>query len=93
MSEPVTLLVPVEDRYRDLAIELARKYREIAGGSPADADALAGAVRAALDTMTAAGAETEAHLAFRLDAQGVEIDVRCGSQSSTVTKPLPARNT
>jgi hypothetical protein len=94
MSEPVTLLVPVEDRYRDLAVELARKYMEIAGGSSADADALASAVRGALDKMNAAlGADGEAQLAFRLDAHGVEIDVRCGSQSSTVTKPLPARNT
>ena len=94
MSEPVTLLVPVENRYRDLAPELARKYMEIAGGSPTDAGALAASVRAALDEMASAtGADEEAHLTFRVEAQGVEIEVRCGGRSSIVTKPLPARNT
>ncbi len=93
MSEPVTLLVPVDERYRELAPELARKYMEIAGGSVTDAGALAAAVRAALAELTAAaGAEGEVQLAFRVEAQGVEIHVRCGGRSSIVTKPLPARN-
>jgi hypothetical protein len=94
MSEPVTLLVPVEERYRDLAPELARKYMELAGGSSTDATALADAVRATLAEMaTSQGADEDVHLAFRVETQGVEIQVRCGSRSSIVTKPLPARNT
>jgi hypothetical protein len=94
MSESVTLLVPVEERYRDVVVDLARKYVEIAGGSSADADALAVALRASVDRMTtAAGADDEMHLAFRVAAHGVEVHLRCGKRSSIVTKPLPARNT
>jgi len=92
MSEPVTLLVPIGDRYRDLAIELARKYMELAGGSPADADGVAAAVKTALHEVEASGHAEDASLTFRVDAGGVEIDVRCGRQSSAVIKPLPARN-
>jgi hypothetical protein len=94
MSESVTLLVPVEERYRNLAVELARKYVEIAGGSSADADALGVALRASVEEMTkTAGADEEMHLAFRVESHGVEVHLRCGKRSSIVTKPLPARNT
>jgi hypothetical protein len=42
---------------------------------------------------TAVGADEDVHLAFRVEAQGVEVHVRCGNRASIVAKPLPARNT
>ena len=91
MSDPVTLVLPVEERYRALAPDLARKYMEIAGGSASDANALADELRLALDQLaTAERADAEIQLVFHVDPRGVDVHVRCGDRSAMVAKALPA---
>jgi len=92
MSEPLTLVVPVDARYRVLGPEIAAKFAEISGGSPADGEALADSLTSALEQI-AVGAADGDHIDLKIDIQpaGVEIQVRCGDRSSVVTQPLPAR--
>ena len=88
MSDPVTLVVPADARYRTLAPELAGKYVEIAGGSAADAKTLSEAVLRALTTLTAAGADID--VAFHSEGSRVEITLRCGGRSAVVKHLLRA---
>jgi len=92
MSDPVQLLLPVEEPYRALAPELARKYLEIAGGSAAEAAALAESVSEAVSTLTGgAASDADLSLAFEHNGGSVAVRVRCGEQSTTVSQALPAR--
>ncbi len=92
MSDPVTLLVPVEAAYRVLGPELARKYLEIVGGSESDAHALAESLTAALPDLTqGAAAEAGVALALSVERGVVHVRMSCGDCSTLVTQPLPAR--
>lgn len=92
MSMPFTLTVPAEAKYRPLVPEVARKYVELSGGSPADAQALAAAVGEAVDGLVnGAGSGASVALEFRLAAAGLEITVRCDGRSAVVKHPLPTR--
>jgi len=95
MSDPVTLLLPVEERYRALAGELARKYVDIAGGSADDAQALSNQLGDALTQLTGvpvADDGAEFSLGFQVEAGQVEILVRCGERTLSVTHAVSARN-
>ena len=91
MSDPVTLLVPSEERYRQLASDVARKFMDIAGGSASDASALAGDVEAAVARLAAEGGGADVQLAFRIAPTAIEIHLRCAHRSAVVTKPVPAK--
>lgn len=92
MSDPVTLLVPVEGAYRVLAPEVARKYLEIVGGSASEAQTLTDSLTTALASLTqGAGAEAGVALALSVEAGVVEVRIRCGDRSTVVTQPMPAR--
>ena len=92
MSDPLTLVVPADARYRVLGPEVAAKFAEISGGSAADGEALAESLTSALDEIAAGAAEGD-HIDLTIHAQaaGVEIRLRCRDRSSVVTQPLPAR--
>ena len=92
MADPVNLSVPADERFRGLAPELGGRYVVAAGGSEADAEALAGALTEAIDAVTVGvnAAETDVNLEFRSPGHAVEITVRCHGQSSVITRPLPA---
>jgi len=91
MSEPLTLVVPVEPRFRALAPELAHKYVELAGGSAADAKTVEDALRASLEALAATAAtDGEVSLTFRVEAHGVEIAVASAGHASVIKQPLPA---
>lgn len=92
MPDPLTLVVPVDGPYRTLGPELAAKFTEMAGGSAADAEALAEALSKALDQLATGAAEGDhVDLKLQADAAGVEVTLRCGDRSSVVVQPLPAR--
>jgi hypothetical protein len=92
MSDTVTLLLPVGAPYQALGSELARKYIEIAGGSPAEADAGAESVAAALSRAAGgAAAATEMTVTFALEAGRVDVSVRCGDRSAEARQLVPAR--
>jgi hypothetical protein len=92
MVEPVMLLVPAEERYRTLAVDVARKYVQGGGGSDEDAEAAAGELMNALkEIASGASRESEIAITFELDAGSVVMLVRCGTMSVTVKRPLPAR--
>jgi hypothetical protein len=70
---------------------VAGKYAELAGGSAAHGAALAAALDEALQKITAAAdAGTMVELAFRPANGGVDIALRCGDRSSTITHALVA---
>jgi len=92
MIEPVSLLVPAEERYRTLAVDVARKYVQGGGGSDEDADAAARELmNAMMEIASGAGRDSEIAITFELDAGSVVMHVRCGTTSVTVKRPLPAR--
>jgi hypothetical protein len=91
MSEPVTLLVPIEESYRGIGPALARKYLEIAGGSSQDGESLAASVTGALAQLV--GSEASAaniEMIFTHERAAIDVRVRCGDRTATVTQPLPA---
>jgi hypothetical protein len=91
MSQPFTLTVPVDARYRTLAPEVAGRYVEMMGGSAADGQAMAAALTAELDKVADDADEgAGVRLSFHPGVGGVQVTVRCGSHSSVVTHPLPA---
>jgi hypothetical protein len=92
MSDPVTLLVPVDASYRALGPELARKYLEIVGGSESDAHELSESLAAALPSLIQ-GAAAGAGLALALSVDGGVVQVRlsCGDRTTLITQPMPAR--
>ena len=91
MALPFTMSVPLDPRYRVLAPQVAGKYAELEGGSPADGEALAGALAAALDAIAAtSSADAHADLVFRREPEGVDIEVRSGTGSSHLRHRLPA---
>jgi hypothetical protein len=92
MVEPVTLLVPAEERYRALAADVARNYVQSVGGSEQDGDAAAQQVSAAVaKILSGAGVGVAVEFAFRLDGEEVAIAVECGAISAMLRQSLPAR--
>ena len=92
MTGSVKVSVPIEPRYRALATELAGKFVELIGGSATDARALSDALSSAIDGMApAAPAGTHVDLIFHAGGGGVEVTVHCGTRSTVVKQPLPAR--
>jgi len=92
MADPVSLIVPADERFRGLAPEVGGRYVVAAGGSEADASALVGALTEAIGVLTNGTVAPDAglELDFRSPGSAVEITVRCGDKSSVVTHPLPA---
>jgi hypothetical protein len=92
MSEPFTLTVPTDPRYRVLGPEVASKYAELVGGSETGGAGLAEALSDALATV-ARGAAPGAHvdLAFAPTADGIEVRLTCGTHATVVRHPMPAR--
>lgn len=86
MSDPFKLTVPVDDRYRNLAPDVAAKYAELAGGTADDGKALAAAINAAIDKI-AHGAHRGAgvDLDFHVAAGSVEVQARCEGRTAAVT--------
>jgi hypothetical protein len=89
MSQPFTLLVPIDPRYRPLASAAAARYAELLGGPAAEVAAFATKVADAVDAL-AEGAATEAdvELAFRAEAGGISVELRSGGQSRVVRHGL-----
>ena len=53
MADPVNLIVPADERFRNLAPEVGGRYVVAAGGSESDASALVGALTEAIGALTA----------------------------------------
>jgi hypothetical protein len=91
MSDPFTLRVPVEPKFRALGSELAARYIDLLGGSDAERQTLSAAVAGALtDLAAAAPAGAACDMAFAASGVGVEVTVRCGAQSTVVRQVLAA---
>jgi hypothetical protein len=92
MSEPFKLTVPADPRYRALGAEVAGKYVEVAGGSEADATALAGALSEAMtDVVDGAANGADVELAFQPTSEGLEVQLACGARTSVFRHRLPVR--
>ena len=94
MTDPVTLTLPADARFRGLAPDVGGRYVVAAGGSEADASVVVEALKTAIDTLAAGAAEGAAvELKFGTPAgseAGIEVTVQCEGKSSVVTHPLPA---
>jgi hypothetical protein len=91
MPLPFSLSVPLDAQYRILAPEVAGKYAELLGGSPADAENFAAAIGKVLDEL-AVGSSAGAHvdLKFRREGDGIHVDFRAGTRTSTLTHSIAA---
>ena len=89
MADAFSLQIPLEPTYRSLIPEVAGRYAELLGGSPADAAALAQAVEAAMTKMTdGIESSTPIDLKFRPNGAGVHVDLSCRDRHATVTVPI-----
>ncbi|MSO49794.1 MAG: hypothetical protein EXQ49_07805 [Acidobacteria bacterium] len=88
----MNLIVPADERFRNLAPEVVGRYVAAVGGSESDASTLVGALTEAIGVLTAGPLADDAglELDFRSPGNAVEITVRCGEKSSVVTHPLTA---
>ena len=101
MTDPVTLLLPADARFRSLAPDVGGRYVVAAGGSEADAAVVVEALKTTMDSLTVGAAEDAGvELNFRTPAGpngasegGIEVTVKCEGKSSVVTHPLPAAKT
>jgi hypothetical protein len=99
MTDPVSLVVPADARFKGLAPDVGGRYVVAAGGSEADAAVVGEAIQAAIDSLTAGSADADVALDFRVPSgsngspEAIEVTVRCDGQSSVVTHPLPAAKT
>jgi hypothetical protein len=95
MSDPFTLQVPADSRYRVIGPEVAARFVEVLGGTAGDRQAVATLVTDALAALLGEGDQTSrgvCDLAFTPGADGLEIAVTCGAGSRLVQYPLqPAR--
>ena len=97
MSDPFTLQVPADSRYRAIAPEVAARYVEVLGGTTADRQAVATLVTDALAALVMEGDPASrgvCDLAFTAGSDGLEIAiaVTCGAGSRLVQYQLqPAR--
>lgn len=90
MSDAFKLQVPFEAAYRALVPEVASRYAELLGGSPADTVAFAAAVTSAIDRLGAgAGPDTHVDLTFRPAGTGVQVEVSCRGRRATVNVTIP----
>jgi len=89
MPESFTLSVPRSGGFLEVAADVAGKYMELAGGTPADCGALSSALRRALKDVAQAGADApDVDCSFAADASGIRITVTCGRHTHTVTQPV-----
>jgi len=86
------MTVSAHPPFRGMAVEVAGKYAELAGGTPADVGTLTSALSDTLDRLSV-GAPTGAtiDLAFSRNGKGVEIAVDCGAEHAVVRLPLLAK--
>ena len=93
MPDAFSMLVPLASPYRALAPDLASRYTELAGGSAEAAAALASAVTAAIDRVSA---DAEPHaavgLAFRPEGTGIRVDLSCDGRRESVDVIIPVPN-
>lgn len=88
MSDPVTLLVPTDERFRAIAPDLAGKFCLANGGTDAEAAALSDAVTQAVASLAGATGEPAELTMDGPHPDGhVEVTVRCGERSTVVTTP------
>lgn len=94
MVDPVRLLVPRDERFRDVGPELAARYYMAAGGTDTEAPSVQQAVADAVrDAAAAPQASDQMTLDLSASGQAVEVTLRCGDHTSVVTRALPADRT
>ncbi len=86
MIGPFTLVIPTDARFRTIGADVAGRFAEIAGGRAA---AVAAEVSRAVETIAARpDAAPEVHLTFRAEANRVDVDLRCGARTASISCPL-----
>jgi hypothetical protein len=94
MVDAFSLIVPTDPTFASLAPEVATRYAELAGGSPADAQAVGAALSAALARVSeGAVAGEHVDVAFRPEAGGVHVDLRCAGKTETINVTIPVART
>jgi hypothetical protein len=89
MPESFTLSLPGEQNFSQIAADVASKYIELAGGSAADAQALAAAVVDAMtDVAGAGGMRGKVACEFRRNGGQIDVTVRCHGRARTVTQTV-----
>jgi hypothetical protein len=89
MADALLLTLPVAAAFRTLGPQIAARYAEIAGGTPADSTALSAALAETLEGLAAAaGPDAALALRFQKRADGIEVEARCGDRSATVRQTV-----
>lgn len=94
MVDPVHVLVPRDERFREVGPELAARYYMAAGGTESEAPAVQQAVADAVrDAAAAPKAADQMSIDLSASEQAIEVTLRCGDHTSVVTRALPADRT
>lgn len=94
MLDAFSLIVPTDPTFESLAPEIATRYAELAGGAPADAQAVGAALRAALARVSEGAVPGEhVDLAFRPEEGGVHMNLRCAGKNETIVVKIPVART
>ena len=92
MPDSFQLTVPADSRFRSLVPDLASRYVEIIGGSPADATALASQLTDALHELIREVGDTETiTFDFRPDEGAVEVMLAHDGHVRTVRCPIAVK--
>jgi len=90
MSDPVTLLVPTDERFRGIGPELAAKYCLAQGGTDVDGASVTDAVTTAVNDLAATADQgADVTLDMRTVPGHMEVTLRCSGRSTVVTHALP----
>lgn len=88
MSDTVNLLVPADERFREIGPDLAGRFCVAQGGSEADAASMTAAVTQAVRDVAGDGTGAVS-MDFRTQPGLAEVTVQCDGRSTVVTHPLP----
>jgi hypothetical protein len=91
MSDPVTLLVPTDERFRAIGPDLAGKYCVAQGGSEGDGASVTDAVTTAVNDLASTATDgAGVTMDMRTVPGHVEVTLRCCGRSSVVTHAVPS---
>ena len=89
MSDSFQLTLPAAPPYLTLAPDVAARFAELVGGTPADGRAFSAGLADALTGLVAgAPADAEIAMRFRAQSEGLEVELRCGARTATVRQAM-----
>jgi len=83
------MTVSAHEPFREMAVDVAGKYAELSGGTPAVVGALRAALTGKLGELSAGAPDgATIDLGFHVNGSGLEVTLACGAETAVVRQPL-----